>query len=261
MVSLKALLHCANFSATCLARVENLALQVAEIWCWGPVTLRNFLSNLSRNASRNEKQEVCACALVKTAVKLRDKLLEGWYTVQWCCQLLQSVAKSRTEFYFVQRFAQQNNCETTHVTLCNSPATCLSMPLQDKLLRKVHSVTGPLVNVLCWYIVSLKVNPSITSLRRLFEYRVIEARNCFFLFTKCLFCSQMKPEKPVYTVICILYYIMAHLHLQKHCIPVNNLFHTEKLLVKECHFLGCLSLHKILFKYLFTVYKLCIFLA
>ena len=44
----------------------------------GPVyTLRNFLSNLTRNAPRNEKQEVCACARVKTAVKLRDKLLEG----------------------------------------------------------------------------------------------------------------------------------------------------------------------------------------
>ena len=189
---LKALLHYAIFSATCLAMVENLTLQVAEVWCWGPVTLCNFLSNLSRNAPRNEKQEVCACAHVKIAVKLRDKLLEGWYTVQWCCQLLQSVAKSRAEFYFVQRFAQQKICETTHVTLCNSPATCLvdflkvlrtfaisglvlrdsiarfarfpkrfalgfffflsttcgkstclATALRDKLLRKLHSVTGP----------------------------------------------------------------------------------------------------------------------
>ena len=30
---LKALLHYAIFSATCLAMVENLALQVAEVWC------------------------------------------------------------------------------------------------------------------------------------------------------------------------------------------------------------------------------------
>ena len=29
--------------------------------------------------------------------------------MQSCCQLLQSVAKSRAEFYFVQRFAQQKN--------------------------------------------------------------------------------------------------------------------------------------------------------
>ena len=44
----------------------------------------------------------------------------------------------------VQRIAQQKNCETTHVTLCNSPATCLAIALRDKLLRKLHSVTGPL---------------------------------------------------------------------------------------------------------------------
>ena len=74
---LKALLHFATCSATCLAIVENVALQVAEVWCCGPVTLCSFLTNLSRNFPRNEKQEVCACALVKTAVKLRDKLLEG----------------------------------------------------------------------------------------------------------------------------------------------------------------------------------------
>ena len=108
----------------------------------GPGTLCNFLSNLSRNAPRNEKQEVCACALVKNAVKLRDKLLEEWYTaVQWCCQLLQSVAQSRAEFYLVQRFAQQTKLRV--YTLCNSPGTCLATALQDKLLRKLHSVTGP----------------------------------------------------------------------------------------------------------------------
>ena len=42
----------------------------------GLVTLRNFLSNLSRNAPHNEKQEECTYVVVKTAVKLRDKLLE-----------------------------------------------------------------------------------------------------------------------------------------------------------------------------------------
>ena len=29
----KALFHCAIFSATCLAMVENVPLQVAEVWC------------------------------------------------------------------------------------------------------------------------------------------------------------------------------------------------------------------------------------
>ena len=56
--------------------VENEALQVADVWCRGPVTLCNFRSNLSRNATQNEKRQVRICALVKTAVKLRDKLLE-----------------------------------------------------------------------------------------------------------------------------------------------------------------------------------------
>ena len=96
---LKALLHCAIFSATCLARVENVALQVAEIWCWGPVTLCNFLSNLSRNALRNEKREMCACTLVKTAVKLRDKLLEGdtlCNSIVNCCNPLRKVELSST---------------------------------------------------------------------------------------------------------------------------------------------------------------------
>ena len=155
LVIVKALLRYAIFSATCLAMVENLALRVTEVWYWGPVTLCNFLSNLSRNAPRNEKQEVCECALVKTAVKLRDKLLEGWYTVQWCCQLLQSVAKSRAKFYFVQRFAQQKNCKTTHVTLCNSPATCVATALRDKLMRKLQSVTGPLL--ILYYILSNRI--------------------------------------------------------------------------------------------------------
>ena len=99
------LLHCAIFSATCLTMLLGM------------------------------KKKVCVCTLVKTAVKLRGKLLEGWYTVQWCCQLLQSVEKSRAAFYFVQHFIQQKICKTTHVTLCISPATCLAMPL--------HSVTEP----------------------------------------------------------------------------------------------------------------------
>ena len=64
--------------------------------------------------------------------------------MQWCRQLLQSVTKSRAELYFVQRFVKQNNCETAHVTLCNSSATCLATALREKLLRKLHSVTGPL---------------------------------------------------------------------------------------------------------------------
>ena len=138
---LKALLHSAIFSATCLAAMlENVALQVSKVGCCTTTRsqqLATFFGHvLVPRAPRNKKREVCACALVKTSVKLREKLLEGRYrTIQWCCKLPLSVAKSRAEFYFVQRFAQQRNRETTHFTLCNSLATC-----RDKLLRKLCSV-------------------------------------------------------------------------------------------------------------------------
>ena len=65
-----ALLHCAIFSATGLAMLLRM-----------------------------KKLEVCACALVKTAVKLRDKLLEGdtlCNDVVNCCNPLQKVEPSST---------------------------------------------------------------------------------------------------------------------------------------------------------------------
>ena len=144
----KALLHCPIFSAaaTCLAMLENVALQVGEVGCYTRSRqLAVFLALFSypELLRRNEKREVCALAL---AVKLREKLLEGWCTVQWCCQLLQSVAKSIAEFYFVQCFAQQQNKIARQpmlpVTLCNSPVTCLATAMRDKLLRKLCSVAG-----------------------------------------------------------------------------------------------------------------------
>ena len=61
-VPVEALLHCAVFSSTSLAMVEN-ALQ--------------FSWQLFSHCSSEQKQERCSCALVKTAVKLRDNLLEG----------------------------------------------------------------------------------------------------------------------------------------------------------------------------------------
>ena len=79
--------------------VESVALQVAEVWCRGPVKLCNFLSNLSRNAPRNEKQELCARAIAKTAVKLRDKLMRCdtlCNGVASCCNPLRKVELSST---------------------------------------------------------------------------------------------------------------------------------------------------------------------
>ena len=46
------------FSATRLAMLENIALQVADVWYLGPVTLRNFLSKLSRK-TRSVRMRPC----------------------------------------------------------------------------------------------------------------------------------------------------------------------------------------------------------
>ena len=130
-LQIKVLLHCAIFSATCLAMVGNVALQVAEVWCWCPVTLCNFLSNLSRNAPRNEKRWVCTYAIVKTAVKLRDKLLEvlegsgvvNYYNplrkVELCstsCNASRNKKIAREPMLhcaILQQLVSQRNCETS----------------------------------------------------------------------------------------------------------------------------------------------------
>ena len=75
--------------------------------------------------------------------KLRCTLLEGCYTAQRQLQVATIVAKSRTGFYFVQRFAQQNKtrCKLPRypVTPRNSSATCNETVLRCKLLYKLRS--------------------------------------------------------------------------------------------------------------------------
>ena len=125
------MLHCAIFLGTCLAMLINVALQVAEVGCYTTTwsqQLAIFLARWSWSWGELEypellgtKNDKCAhariCALVISDVKLWEKLLEGWYTVQWCCQLLQSVAvKSRAELFFVQRLAQQQKIAIHPIT-------------------------------------------------------------------------------------------------------------------------------------------------
>ena len=128
---------------------------------WGHVTLCNFCSNLSRNAPRNEKQEVCACAHAKAAVKLRDNLLEGWYTVRWCCQLLQSFAKRRTEFYFVQLFAQQKIArQPTGQFSSNLSRNGIARQVAEKIAQCNRALTQPR------QLATLKLGSHITQSRR-----------------------------------------------------------------------------------------------
>ena len=105
--------HFKILSETCLAMLENVALQVAETCCWENFELCYRAFNTHNAIYSLSSLDVVYTSYRIAALKIRgqrtlqEKLLEGWYTVQWCCQLLQSLAKSRAGFYFVQRFAQQ----------------------------------------------------------------------------------------------------------------------------------------------------------
>ena len=134
----------------------------------GAVTLRNFLGNLSRNTvamkvaekiialshcnflqqlatfwaevswepeSRWRISENAHALTANVTRKLQQKLLEGWNTVQWRWKLLQCVAKSRLEFYFVQRSVQQKK-------LRDDP--CYTVQFTSNLCRKRRCETS------CW---------------------------------------------------------------------------------------------------------------
>ena len=60
------------------------------------------------------------------------------HCVASCCNPLRKVELSSTS---CNASRNRKNCKTTHVTLCNSPATCLAM---TKLLKKLCNVTEPL---------------------------------------------------------------------------------------------------------------------
>ena len=76
--------------------------------------------------------------------------------MKWCCQLLQSVAKSRAEFYFVQCYAQQEKLQDNprYTVQFSAPATCLATTLRDKLLRKLRSVTEPFKEIIFHFVSS-----------------------------------------------------------------------------------------------------------
>ena len=112
--NLKTLLHCSIFSATCLAMPFGTKNEKCS-----PSPLLKLPQNCEKRCWRG------------------DTLCNG---VASCCNPLWKVEPSSTS----KKIAQQKNCKTTHVTLCNSPATCLATALRDKLPRKLRSVTGPL---------------------------------------------------------------------------------------------------------------------
>ena len=60
-----------------------------------------------------------------------------------------TVARSRTDFHFLQRLRQQQNCETCSfrgmLQWATIRATCVTTKLRDKLQEKFPSVTTPKV--------------------------------------------------------------------------------------------------------------------
>ena len=133
----KALLDCVIFSVGFFLIFENVALlrscvhynpisAACNIFDRVRLALRSTLFMRKRNCrkiARKVAERVIHCAVVFSVDTIRFE--------------------SRAKFYSLQRFAQQQKREDNHVTLCNSPATCLVTALRDKLLRKLRSVTGP----------------------------------------------------------------------------------------------------------------------
>ena len=87
---------------------------------------------------RNEKQEVCACALVKCEKSCwsGDTLCNG---VASCCNLLQKVELSSTS---CNASCNKKNCETTGILHCAilRPATCPER--RDPNLRRQKNWSG-----------------------------------------------------------------------------------------------------------------------
>ena len=83
--------------------------------------------------------------------------------MQWCCQLLQSIAKSRAEFYFVQCLAQQKNCETTHVTLQFS-SNLSRNSIARQVAEKIAQCNRALRQKTKWYFGNKSLGMNLTSI-------------------------------------------------------------------------------------------------
>ena len=144
--------------------LTNVALQVAVVGCYTTTRsqqLAIFLAGFSYPELLGTKSvRMRPCQYCEKSCRKGDTLCNG---VANCCNPLQ---KSRAEFYFVQRFAQQQkNYGIIHVTQCNSLTTLRHEVTEElhcvTLLRKLRSVTGPLHTRCC------KVQCSLCRLQRL----------------------------------------------------------------------------------------------
>lgn len=108
---------------------------------WVRCTMQSFSSTFNifgrgkPKTYRSERNDKFAHALIKyVPQKLQRKLVEEWYTVQWCQKLLQCVAESRREINSLERYVQRSRkkkkattkpkyydttrCDTTQWQIC-----------------------------------------------------------------------------------------------------------------------------------------------
>ena len=119
-----ALLHCAIFPATC------------NTFGRGKLGARFKMA----------KWEIAHALVESVPQKLRGKLLEGWYTVQWHCKLLQCVAKSRPELYFMQRCAQQKTLRDNPCYTVQSSSNLFRNGVARQVAEKIAQCNSTLKN-------------------------------------------------------------------------------------------------------------------
>ena len=158
---LKVLLHCASFHATCFATPFLQTFSHYERSRFTGVTLSNASCNLSRfNDHMNLKEHFHWLVPQRVATRVAGQMLH--------CAMLKrfvaTVAESRTQFYFLQRFLQlvlqrfwplqgmlhrasghrASGIGQGMLHWAMIRATCLAKALRDKLHEKLRDVTAPL---------------------------------------------------------------------------------------------------------------------
>ena len=141
-----ALLHRAIFRATCLATPFLQTFSHCETSRFTGVTLSNVSCNLSRFDDHDHiglKEHFHWLVPQTVGTQAAGQMLH----FPKLKKFVATVAESRTQFYFPQRFLPLISRRflplqgMLHCAMVR--ATCLAMALRDKLHQKLHSVTAP----------------------------------------------------------------------------------------------------------------------
>ena len=100
-----------TIKAICYTTVGNVLCNLSQMF--KSVALQLHEQQLAKLQPRRTEERIIRILIGWSSKALRDKLLEGCYSVQRQLKVAAIVTKSRTEFYFVQRCTQQKCCETS----------------------------------------------------------------------------------------------------------------------------------------------------